>query len=104
MPARRRAAASRLPTKLRMTSGRIGNILPGLTGAWQYAAICAVDMSTPPAEPPVPDLDFDPRPEGFTHWRLSVEGDVARLVMAVQEDRGLAGDYVLKLNNYDPGR
>ena len=48
-------------------------------------------------------LDFDPRPEGFTHWRLAVEGDVARLVMAVQEDRGLAGDYVLKLNSYDLG-
>ena len=61
-------------------------------------------LPTPPAEPLVPEpLDFDPRPEGFTHWRLSVEGEVARLVMAVQEDRGLAGDYVLKLNSYDLG-
>jgi benzoyl-CoA-dihydrodiol lyase len=63
-----------------------------------------VDLPILPAEPPVPEpLDFDPRPEGFTHWRLAVEGDVARLVMAVQEDRGLAGDYVLKLNSYDLG-
>ena len=48
-------------------------------------------------------LEFDPRPDAFTHWRLSVEGDIARLVMDVQEDRGLAPDYVLKLNSYDLG-
>jgi benzoyl-CoA-dihydrodiol lyase len=48
-------------------------------------------------------LQFDARPAEFVHWRLSVEGDVARLVMAVQETRGLKDDYVLKLNSYDLG-
>jgi benzoyl-CoA-dihydrodiol lyase len=48
-------------------------------------------------------LAFDVRPDEFTHWKLSVEGDVARLEMAVQEDRGLKDDYVLKLNSYDLG-
>jgi benzoyl-CoA-dihydrodiol lyase len=48
-------------------------------------------------------LRFDVRPEDFVHWRLSVEGDVARLAMDVQEERGLRPDYVLKLNSYDLG-
>jgi benzoyl-CoA-dihydrodiol lyase len=48
-------------------------------------------------------LLLDPRPDEFVHWRLSVEGDLARLVMDVQEGRGLKDDYVLKLNSYDLG-
>ena len=46
---------------------------------------------------------FDVRPQEFIHWKLSVEGDVARLQMAVQEEKGLKDDYVLKLNSYDLG-
>jgi benzoyl-CoA-dihydrodiol lyase len=48
-------------------------------------------------------LHFDPRPDEFVHWKLSVDGDIARLLMNVQEGRGLAADYVLKLNSYDLG-
>jgi benzoyl-CoA-dihydrodiol lyase len=48
-------------------------------------------------------LHFDPRPDEFVHWKLSVDGDIARLLMDVQEGRGLADDYVLKLNSYDLG-
>jgi benzoyl-CoA-dihydrodiol lyase len=48
-------------------------------------------------------LRFDVRPDEFIHWRLTVEGDVARLAMNVQEERGLRPDYVLKLNSYDLG-
>lgn len=48
--------------------------------------------------------DFDLRPDQFVHWQLSVEGDLARLVMNVQEEQGeRADDYVLKLNSYDIG-
>ncbi|MED5330862.1 MAG: 2,3-epoxybenzoyl-CoA dihydrolase [Planctomycetota bacterium] len=47
--------------------------------------------------------DFDLRPDDFVHWNLSVDGDVARLVMDVQEDKGNRDDYVLKLNSYDIG-
>ncbi len=46
---------------------------------------------------------LDVRPDEFVHWRLSVSGDIARVVMAVQEDRGLSDAYVLKLNSYDLG-
>ncbi len=48
-------------------------------------------------------LRFDVRPDEFIHWKLSVEGDTARLLMDVQEDRGLRADYALKLNSYDLG-
>jgi len=48
-------------------------------------------------------LRFDVRPDEFVHWQLSVDGDIARLVMNVQEDRGLKDGYVLKLNSYDLG-
>jgi hypothetical protein len=44
-------------------------------------------------------LTFDPRPDEFVHWKLVVDGDIARLVMDVQEGRGLKDDYVLKLNS-----
>jgi len=46
-------------------------------------------------------LDFDCRPAGFIHWKLSVEGDIATLRMDVQEEQGLEDHYVLKLNSYD---
>ena len=41
------------------------------------------------------------RPELYRHWKLQVEGAVARLTMDVQEDGGLSADYALKLNSYD---
>ncbi|HET9298928.1 MAG TPA: 2,3-epoxybenzoyl-CoA dihydrolase [Candidatus Polarisedimenticolaceae bacterium] len=46
---------------------------------------------------------FDTHPDRYAHWRLSVEGDLARLVMAVQEDHPLRPGYRLKLNSYDLG-
>jgi benzoyl-CoA-dihydrodiol lyase len=46
---------------------------------------------------------FDLRPADFVHWNLEVDGDIARLTMNVQENRGLRDDYVLKLNSYDLG-
>jgi benzoyl-CoA-dihydrodiol lyase len=46
-------------------------------------------------------LRFDVRPDEFIHWKLSVDGDIAQLVMNVQENQGLKDDYVLKLNSYD---
>src|SRR6185369_13364908 len=45
----------------------------------------------------------DTHPDRYVHWRLSVEGDLARLVMAVQEDHPLRPGYRLKLNSYDLG-
>ncbi|HET7747597.1 MAG TPA: 2,3-epoxybenzoyl-CoA dihydrolase [Vicinamibacteria bacterium] len=46
---------------------------------------------------------FDTHPSRYVHWKLEVAPPVARLVMDVQEDRGLRPGYPLKLNSYDLG-
>jgi benzoyl-CoA-dihydrodiol lyase len=48
-------------------------------------------------------IDYETHPDRYRHWRLSVEGQVATLVMAVSEEGGLRGGYKLKLNSYDLG-
>src|SRR5213596_1432779 len=54
------------------------------------------DMSTAP-------VDYETHSERYRHWRLNVEGPVATLTMAVDEDGGLREGYKLKLNSYDLG-
>ncbi|MGA9523949.1 MAG: 2,3-epoxybenzoyl-CoA dihydrolase [Myxococcaceae bacterium] len=44
---------------------------------------------------------FDTHPDRYRHWKLSFEGEVARLAMDVHEDDGLRDGYTLKLNSYD---
>ncbi len=56
--------------------------------------------ATAPAQGP---LTFQTSPERYRHWRLDVQGDIATLAMAVQQDGGLRDDYELKLNSYDLG-
>lgn len=51
----------------------------------------------------MPELTFHRHPDTYKHWKLTIDGDVARLSMAVQEDGGLRQDTVLKLNSYDLG-
>lgn len=46
---------------------------------------------------------FETHPSRYLHWRLEISAPVARLVMDVQEDRGLRPGYPLKLNSYDLG-
>jgi benzoyl-CoA-dihydrodiol lyase len=48
-------------------------------------------------------ISFETHPERYRHWRLEIDGPVARLGMNVQEDGGLEPGYVLKLNSYDLG-
>ena len=51
-----------------------------------------------------PPVEFETHPERYKHWRLSVDGSVATLVMAVQDEFPLwPGRYELKLNSYDLG-
>jgi benzoyl-CoA-dihydrodiol lyase len=57
-----------------------------------------VETSTKP-EP----VTFQRSPDGYRHWKLSLDGPIARLVMAVQEDAPLRAGYQLKLNSYDLG-
>ncbi|MBC6461001.1 2,3-epoxybenzoyl-CoA dihydrolase [Actinomadura sp. HBU206391] len=57
--------------------------------------------ATPSDKAPV--VDFDTHPSRYRHWRLEVEGPVARLVLDVDEQGGLAPGYELKQNSYDLG-
>ncbi len=48
-------------------------------------------------------VDFQVNPARYRHWRLTTDGQVATLAMAVDEDGGLLPGYDLKLNSYDLG-
>ncbi len=48
-------------------------------------------------------IRFDTQPADYRHWKLNVEGNVARLAMDIPEDGGMVPGYVLKLNSYDLG-
>jgi len=48
-------------------------------------------------------VEFRVQPEQYRHWRLSLDGPVATLIMDVAEDGGLVPGYELKLNSYDLG-
>jgi benzoyl-CoA-dihydrodiol lyase len=53
----------------------------------------------------MPMTDFETHPDRYVHWKLSVSGAIARLVMAVVEERPHrpGATYRLKLNSYDLG-
>ena len=48
-------------------------------------------------------VSFETEPSRYRHWRLSFDGPIATLAMAVDEDGGLREGYKLKLNSYDLG-
>jgi enoyl-CoA hydratase/carnithine racemase len=48
-------------------------------------------------------VSFSTHPTQVPHWTLSVEGDVARLKLDIDEDGGIKPGYKLKLNSYDLG-
>ncbi|MBP6902075.1 MAG: benzoyl-CoA-dihydrodiol lyase [Burkholderiaceae bacterium] len=48
-------------------------------------------------------VDYQTDPSRYRHWTLKVEGAVATLAMAVDENGGLREGYKLKLNSYDLG-
>jgi benzoyl-CoA-dihydrodiol lyase len=48
-------------------------------------------------------IDFQTEPSRYRHWKLNVDGDVATLLMDVDEKAGLFEGYELKLNSYDLG-
>jgi benzoyl-CoA-dihydrodiol lyase len=50
-----------------------------------------------------PRVDYRTEPSRYRHWKLSFEGEVARLALDVAEDGGLRPGYKLKLNSYDLG-
>jgi len=48
-------------------------------------------------------IDFQTEPARYRHWKLTVDGDIATLVMDVDEKAALFEGYDLKLNSYDLG-
>ena len=48
-------------------------------------------------------VSFATHPAKYQHWTLSVEGDVAKLKLDINEDGGIKPGYKLKLNSYDLG-
>src|SRR4051794_30274019 len=53
--------------------------------------------------PKPPVVSFDTSPEEYHHWRLDIDGEVATLTLAVDENAGLVPGYELKMNSYDLG-
>jgi benzoyl-CoA-dihydrodiol lyase len=47
-------------------------------------------------------IDYQTAPARYRHWRIETDGEVAYLIMNVDQAGGL-GDYELKLNSYDLG-
>src|SRR5262249_23506610 len=47
-------------------------------------------------------IDYQTDPSRYRHWRIERDGDIAYLIMDVDQTGGL-GDYELKLNSYDLG-
>ena len=50
-----------------------------------------------------PITDFQTDPSRYRHWRIERDGDVAYLIMDVDQAGGLSEGYELKLNSYDLG-
>ena len=48
-------------------------------------------------------VSFSTHPTKYQHWKLAVDGDVARLTLDINEDGGIQPGYKLKLNSYDLG-
>ncbi len=48
-------------------------------------------------------IDFQTDPTRYRHWKLNVDGEVANLLMDVDENASLFEGYELKLNSYDLG-
>jgi benzoyl-CoA-dihydrodiol lyase len=59
-------------------------------------------MDVPGAPVPTP-VDFQIDPAHYRHWKVSFDGDIAKVVMDVNPDAGLRPGYELKLNSYDLG-
>jgi benzoyl-CoA-dihydrodiol lyase len=48
-------------------------------------------------------IDFQTDPSNYRHWKLTVDGEVATLLMDIDEKGTLFEGYELKLNSYDLG-
>src|ERR1700751_3916391 len=46
-------------------------------------------------------IDFQTEPSRYRHWKLKIDGDIATLLLDVDEKGALFDGYELKLNSYD---
>lgn len=60
-------------------------------------------MSAPASTESVAAVDYRTEPSRYQHWRIAVDGAIATLTMAFNEDAGIRPGYKLKLNSYDLG-
>jgi len=58
-------------------------------------------MNAPDALPV--QVSFDTEPAKYHHWKLACDGPIATLTLDIDEDKGIAPGYKLKLNSYDLG-
>jgi len=56
-----------------------------------------------PADTKPEPVEFETNPSKYRHWKVSYDGDIARVVMDVDPEGGLRPGYELKLNSYDLG-
>ena len=59
------------------------------------------EADTSPAVPP--RVDFATSPDTYRHWKLEIDGEIAKAVLTVDEKGGLVPGYELKMNSYDLG-
>ena len=50
-----------------------------------------------------PQVNYETSPEQYRHWTIQVDGQIATLMMNIDEEGGLQEGYKLKLNSYDLG-
>src|SRR5690242_1938555 len=60
-------------------------------------------MAEHATDTPTGPIAFDTHPSRYAHWKLSFDGEIATLVMDVDQDKGMRPGYELKLNSYDLG-
>ncbi len=48
-------------------------------------------------------VDYRTEPTQYRHWKMTVDGQIARLSLDIAEDGGIRPGYKLKLNSYDLG-
>src|ERR1700746_2857777 len=48
-------------------------------------------------------IDFQTEPSRYRHWKLKIDGEIATLLLDVDEKGALFEGYELKLNSYDLG-
>jgi benzoyl-CoA-dihydrodiol lyase len=60
-------------------------------------------VTADPDRAAIPAVSFDADPASYKHWKLEVDGDIARLRLDIDENAGIVPGYELKMNSYDLG-